>query len=166
MQRSRPRATLQVVMASCCVDAVERFIEWALRCVQRGAAAGSPLCAPLAISGLICLHRRVRNILLSVSMAQLDIPEDVCFTRLSVRFGQILNTLPAAIAQARAAAAERYVALALDTFVVTAAATRWHDAGASLSPRSPAVAAWIAFLHTLLHRCGVAVPSFPPRASL
>lgn len=148
----RIMSALQVVMAACCADAVERFVEWVLRSVQSGGAADSPLDAPLAMSGLMCLHRRLRNILFSASMSQLDMPEDACHGRLAARLGQLLNTLPAALAQARAAAAETYVALALDTFVVAAAATPWHDSAAVPPARSPAIAAWIAFLHTLLHR--------------
>jgi hypothetical protein len=148
------RPMLQAVMAMSCLDGVDLLVECILRSLPI-ASWLNHLCPFFALSGLNCLHRRLRNIVLSPHITQLDMPEDEGHYLFAVRLVKVLHSIETAINQAVTEVIEQHVDLVLELFVAPFVAIQWSNATGPTRSQlvcAPLVA-YVSFLHSTLQRC-------------
>jgi hypothetical protein len=112
-------------------------------------------CPFFALSGLECLHRRLRNIFFSPNITQLNMPEDESHYAFTVRLVKVLHSTETAINQAVTEVIEQHVDLALELFLAPFVAIPWGDArGPSRTEHvSTPLIGYVCFLHSTVQRC-------------
>jgi hypothetical protein len=148
-------------MGKSCTNAIKHFIESLLRSFHT--EHSSCLTAPFfALTGAMCMRRRLRNIMFSSHMTELAIQSDVSHYEVSTILSQLLHSLETAVVYAKSELVSFHERLLCDGVLLGVSATPWHDfkGPGSLTSAGREIRHWRKTLHILLHRYAPSVALF------